>query len=403
MSIATAIQAAQQKVANAYAAVSNKGGTLPATQNLSNLPTAINSIQAGGNITSLSVYPSVNTQTITPPSGVDGYAPVTVHPVTSSIDSNIKPENIKEDVTILGVTGTFAGGGGGSKYGVVMDNIFGNVNSSGALQDPTPPAAMTFTGVKTISINYVLSYKFYHKSLSGTAISFPDLTSISGQYALEYAFNSNSASVAGPASISFPKLTSVTGMYSLRYAFSYGRMTSVSFPELTQITGNSAFYYAFTRCSYINSLSFPKLTSVAQSGLAYAFYYNLALTEVEFPKLKTFLNNSALQGAFGYCSNLETVTFTSLDTMTYSSGLANCFTNCTKLKDVYFPALKTTSFGTGQKNQFNSMLQGTGTSVTHTLHFPSNMEATISTLTGYPAFGGTASAVQLLYDLPSNE
>lgn len=45
MSIATAIQNAQGKVANAYTAVSNKGGTLPATRNLSNLPNAINSIQ----------------------------------------------------------------------------------------------------------------------------------------------------------------------------------------------------------------------------------------------------------------------------------------------------------------------------------------------------------------------
>lgn len=48
MSIATAITAAQGKVANAYTAVSNKGGTLPATQNLSNLPTAISSIPSGG-------------------------------------------------------------------------------------------------------------------------------------------------------------------------------------------------------------------------------------------------------------------------------------------------------------------------------------------------------------------
>lgn len=48
MSIATAIAAAQQKVANAYNSVNTKGGTLPATQNLSNLPAAIESIPSGG-------------------------------------------------------------------------------------------------------------------------------------------------------------------------------------------------------------------------------------------------------------------------------------------------------------------------------------------------------------------
>lgn len=47
MSIATAIIAAQGRVADAYTAVNNKGGMLPATQNLSNLPTAINSIPSG--------------------------------------------------------------------------------------------------------------------------------------------------------------------------------------------------------------------------------------------------------------------------------------------------------------------------------------------------------------------
>lgn len=48
MSIASAITAAQGRVADAYTAISNKGGTLPATQNLSNMPTAIASIPSGG-------------------------------------------------------------------------------------------------------------------------------------------------------------------------------------------------------------------------------------------------------------------------------------------------------------------------------------------------------------------
>ena len=48
MSIATAIENAQQRVANCYTSVDNMGGTLPATQNLSNLPAAIESIPSGG-------------------------------------------------------------------------------------------------------------------------------------------------------------------------------------------------------------------------------------------------------------------------------------------------------------------------------------------------------------------
>ena len=60
----------------------------------------------------LTVTPSTTTQTITPTSGIDGFSNVAVNAVTSSIDSNIQAGNIKKDVTILGVTGSFEGGGG---------------------------------------------------------------------------------------------------------------------------------------------------------------------------------------------------------------------------------------------------------------------------------------------------
>jgi hypothetical protein len=50
MSIASAIATKQQQVADSYTAVSNKGGTLPQTQNLTNLATAISSIPSGGGI-----------------------------------------------------------------------------------------------------------------------------------------------------------------------------------------------------------------------------------------------------------------------------------------------------------------------------------------------------------------
>lgn len=48
MSIASAIENAQTKVAACYTSVDTMGGTLPETQNLSNLPTAIESIPQGG-------------------------------------------------------------------------------------------------------------------------------------------------------------------------------------------------------------------------------------------------------------------------------------------------------------------------------------------------------------------
>lgn len=63
------------------------------------------------NLDSKSVMPSTSAQTIkASDANLDGFNEVTVEAVTSSIDSDIQPENIKEGVEILGVTGTFKGG-----------------------------------------------------------------------------------------------------------------------------------------------------------------------------------------------------------------------------------------------------------------------------------------------------
>lgn len=60
----------------------------------------------------ITVTPSTEEQTIN--RSEDKYInSVTVNAVTSNIDTNITPENIKKDVSILGVTGTLQSGSGG--------------------------------------------------------------------------------------------------------------------------------------------------------------------------------------------------------------------------------------------------------------------------------------------------
>ena len=53
MSIASEISRINTNIASAYTAVSNKGGTLPQTQNSANLATAIDSITTGGGFVSV--------------------------------------------------------------------------------------------------------------------------------------------------------------------------------------------------------------------------------------------------------------------------------------------------------------------------------------------------------------
>lgn len=72
----------------------------------------IGTYEAGGSpvLESIEVTPSLVEQNISPSAGYDGISAVKVNPVTSDIDSDIIPENIKAGVEILGVLGSYAGG-----------------------------------------------------------------------------------------------------------------------------------------------------------------------------------------------------------------------------------------------------------------------------------------------------
>ena len=112
MSIASELSQLNTNKTNIKAAIVGKNPTVSPTDNLSQWPTSIGSIVELKGETK-TITPTTSQQTINPSSGKNGITQITVNPVTSSIDANIVSGNIKDGVSILGVTGSYEGSGSG--------------------------------------------------------------------------------------------------------------------------------------------------------------------------------------------------------------------------------------------------------------------------------------------------
>ena len=212
-------------------------------------------------------------------------------------------------------------GGGGSKLGVEIDDVIGNVNSSHVYQLPSHAKALVMSGFTSVAA-YGLANKLW-RNTGITSAEFSDLTTLSTTQAMSYTL----AYDTHLASVSFPSLTTITGNTALQYlCVGCTALTSASFPVLRTIgvNSNSAnyrhFYYAFNNCTHLTELSFPALETIYCNGTGAAY------------------------GTFAYCNKLEKVYLPKCTTIdkasAYSNATAakNIFYNCTSLAEIHFSA-----------------------------------------------------------------
>lgn len=84
-------------------AIRSKGVTVSDSDPFTSYPQKVSDIEP--TINTLNVTPSTQSQIINVPTGVHGFNPVNVTAVTNTIDQNITSNNIRNGITILGVTG----------------------------------------------------------------------------------------------------------------------------------------------------------------------------------------------------------------------------------------------------------------------------------------------------------
>lgn len=243
-------------------------------------------------------------------------------------------------------TGT---GGSATKYGISIDDLLGEVNSSGQLQHPDGgDVDLVISGFTSVA-NYVLNYKFARSSALRTVV-FPDLQHADGTSCFDRAFNNCTNLI----SASFPSLVSANGQTAFSYCFQGDtKLVSASFPALEEATQSNAFQYAFGGCTLLESIDFSSLrvvgnpsatTSTSYRQFYYAFQNCNKITEITFPALEEIWCNgtAANTGTFSYNAKVTKFYFPKLHTISKTerygntTGADNIFYSCAALTEIHF-------------------------------------------------------------------
>ena len=236
MSIATELQNLNDNILDAYTAVQNKYGVVPANKNMDNLPAAIDSI-AG--ITRTVKNGSYGCPTSP---GFTFSLPSTAHDLNSH----------------------------------ALDHAFATCNWI---------TSADFSSLTKITGENALDHAFY-QGHSFASFDFSSLTQVTGTDAFNSAFASTVITSADFSSVT----TFGGGLYQFRSAFQYcTSLTSVDFSSLRGAGNTGCFNGAFTGCTSLTSVNFSSLTSVVGDGpFGSAFKNCRALRTISFPALTSF-------------------------------------------------------------------------------------------------------------------
>lgn len=230
MSVADQINRIKTNIANTYTAAQSKGATMPQTQNSDNLAACVQSITTGG--------------------------------------------------------------GGGTQFGLTVEQMLGTLDSEGNLTVPLLPS-ITFAGVKNISSDAYSNIFYGHRFVDDATISFPDLTNIDSR-GMQYGFYD--CNLTG---VDLSSLVSV-GMYGLNYCFGNNNLLTVDLPSLTTVNSFGLQYCFYTNRN-LTTVTVPSLTEIGTKGMECCFAFNNSLTNISFPSLTSVQTNSFGSVSYAYC------------------------------------------------------------------------------------------------------
>ena len=350
------ISADDTDFSNIYDAIVQKGQS-PDEEDRDTYAPAILAISGGGSgvLDTLSVTPSTQAQSITPPAGTDGYNRVNVSAVDASIDSDIVAGNIKSGVNILGVVGTYSGGTPSlqtksvnpttSQQVVEPDNGYDGLSAVtvGAVTssiDSNIQAGNIKSGVNILGVNgtYTGGGSNYQQKTVTPSASQQVVSADSGYDALsQVTVNGSSNLVAGNIKKDV-EIFGVTGTLESGGVTLNPHPTSLAHAGDGDTNSNSHSDILPADGSWTTAVDLTNLS--ASNGFRYVFYNNTTISSLDLRNWN-FENITDARYSFNGCSNLVTIQGTLRLDKCYT--YKNMFASCSKLEDCPI-----TNFGFGE-------------------------------------------------------
>lgn len=298
------------------------------------------------NLQSKQVNPTTSEQVITADEGYTGLSNVQVNAVTSAIDNNIKAENIKKDVSILGVEGNFEG----EKYA---------------------PREITFENYQGTELDYEIEnldtknittmYNMFANCqyLTSLDVSHFDTSNVTSM--LQTFMNCKSLTSLDVSNFNTSKVTDMQNMF--------GACSSLNTPldfskwDTSKVTN---FFIFLNGCSKLPSIDVSNFNTSSATDMRGMFAKTQAVTSLNLTNFDTS-NVTKMNEMFLDDTHLETLDLSSFDTRNVTN-MDKILRSNTALREIKFGALWQTPSASEQYAQYTS---GTWTNSTTEVSYDS--------------------------------